>query len=95
MGRNKGVGNESSLTLPFLWSARFLSLATCDGSLNRYRRVAVSFAGPVEKRGITTILSPLPSILKDENGVYLIRALSASSRVDGNPPAVIVHDFMG
>ena len=95
MGRNKGVGNESSLTFPFLWSARLLSFATCKGGLNRYRRVAVSFAGPVKKRGMTTILSLLPSIVKDENRVCLIRALSASSSVDGNPSAVVVHDFTG
>ena len=96
MGRNKGVGNESSLTLPFLWSARLLSLtATCDVGLNWYRRVAVSFAGPIKKRGMPKILSLLPSIVKDENGVCLIRAFSASSRVDGNPSAVVVHDFMG
>ena len=43
VGRNKGVGNESSLTLPFLIPARLLSLASYDGGLSRYRSVAVSF----------------------------------------------------
>ena len=96
VGRNKGVGNESSLTLPFLIPARFLSLASYDGGLSRYRSVAASFGGSVLNRSIRTVLSPLPSIFKEESGFFLIRALSAPSRVDGNPSAgIIVHDVVG
>ena len=76
-------------------SALLSSLASCDGGLSRHRRVAVSFGWPVEKRSTTTMLSPLPSILKDVSGFSLIRTLNAPSKVDGKPSTGMVLDSMG